>query len=95
MPDRALRPMFDRIHADGHIPDPEMRREVDSIQAIPFDDTVAERPHAKANRVQSPARGGKWAWLASTMRLDQKLQNFMWTHRCRHVTTSSTYTPTA
>ena len=75
MPDSALRPMFDRIHADGHIPDPEMRREVDSIQAIPFDDTVAEAPHARAKRFQNSARGGKWAWLASTMRLDQNLQD--------------------
>ena len=75
MPDSALRPMFDRIHADGHIPDPEMRREVDSIQAIPFDDTVAEAPHARAKRFQRSATGGKWAWLASTMRLDQNLQD--------------------
>ena len=75
MPDSALRPMFDRIHADGHIPDPEMRREVDSIQAIPFDDTVAEAPHARAKRCQGRTTGGKWAWLASTMRLDQNLQD--------------------
>ena len=50
MPDSVLRPMFDRIHADGHIPDPELRREVSSMQAIFFDDSVAEAPHARAKR---------------------------------------------
>ena len=75
MPGSVLQPMVGRVHADGHIPDPELRREVDSIQAIPFDDTVAEAPHARANHLQRSARGSTWPWLASTMRLDQNLQD--------------------
>ena len=53
MPGSALQLMqlmVDRSHADGHIPDPELRREVSSRQAIFFDDSVAEAPHARAKR---------------------------------------------
>ena len=50
MPGSALQLTVDRSHADGHIPDPELRREVSSRQAIFFDDSVAEAPHARAKR---------------------------------------------
>lgn len=44
-----------------------LRREVRSLQANPMDDTVAEAPHASANRLMSQARGAKWPWVASTL----------------------------
>ena len=50
MPGSVLQPMVGRVHADGHIPDPELRREVSSRQAFVFDDSVAEAPHARAKR---------------------------------------------
>jgi hypothetical protein len=52
-----------------------LTREITSFENIPMDDTVGEGPHAIANAISVRARRSGWPWIASTMRLDQNLQD--------------------
>ena len=69
----TLRQAVLAIHDDGTIEDPQLKSEVESIQLIPFDDTVNERPHARAARITKHAPASKIPWVASSMRVAENL----------------------
>lgn len=73
-PRGALRRWVDGMAADGTM-HPNLLREVQSLRAIPMDDTVAESPHAKAHRLMRKSPASTWPWVASSMRLEQNLQD--------------------
>lgn len=68
-----LRSHIDHMNPDGTNMHPELLAEVESLCAIPMDDSVAEGPHARAKRVQGHARSCQFPWVASSMRLAQNL----------------------
>lgn len=74
-PTQALRRHVDLVQPDGSGISEELRNELLSLAAIPLDDSVAEGPHASANRHMSHSRAAKWPWVASTMRLAQNLED--------------------
>lgn len=74
-PTGALRPLVDAMRQDGTQIAPALQREIDSLGCIPMDDSIAESPHASASRHMQHARGAKWPWIASTMRLQQNLDD--------------------
>ena len=47
--------------------------EIDAIEALPCDDSIAEGPHAVGNAIGRHARASTFAWVASTARLQQNL----------------------
>lgn len=50
--------------------------EILSIKEIPIDGSVAEGPHAQANRPGMFCRAALFAWLSATMRLSQHLDDW-------------------
>ena len=70
---QSLRRDVERINDDGTGLSEELARAVDAMDLIPLDDTVGEGPHAVANVLSTRARRSSWAWVASSMRLDQNL----------------------
>lgn len=71
----SLRQDLDRILPDGSGLSERLRREVRSLAALPFDDSVGEAPHAVAKRVLGQCRAGTWPWVASTCRLEQNIRD--------------------
>ena len=61
--------------AEGGDLRPFLESKVRWLQDIPLDDSVAEAPHAARRRWELKARGSKFAWLASSHRLDQNLRD--------------------
>ena len=72
-PTGELRRGIDEMTDDGGGMSPKLKAEVDSLAAIPMDDTVAESPHAIAHKLVSHGRAAKWPCVAGTMRLRQNL----------------------
>ena len=70
-----LREDIDKMGEDGSGMSARLKAEVDSLAAIPMDDSRAEAPHAAANRIMRHSGASKWPWVASTMRLAQNLQD--------------------
>lgn len=68
-----LRAAIDAMCDDESNMSERLRKEVCSLSSILPDDAINEGPHAVAKRVQAHARGSKFAWQASTMRLNQNL----------------------
>ena len=66
---------IDRIQPDGTGMDELLSREVDALRQSPLDDAVAEGPHARCQRIAKHARRGRWAWVASTLRLQSNLSD--------------------
>ena len=52
---------------------PKLADAVRALASTPMDDCVCEGPHAAAKRIKMPASAAKWTWVASSMRLRQKL----------------------
>ena len=52
-----------------------LRDELQAMTALPMDDSVAEAPHASANRIQKHGRCTKFPTLAASMRLDRNIEN--------------------
>ena len=49
------------------------------LEDLPFDDSVAEAPHATARRLELHARRARFGWQASSQRMDQNLRDVhMW-----------------
>lgn len=69
----ALRLQIDKMRPDGSGIGEQLRIEIESLRAIPMDDSVAEGPHARAKREQAHARGNRFPWVAASMRLGQNL----------------------
>lgn len=63
------------IQKDGSGVSARLQREIDSLAAVPLDDSVAEGPHSSAARVVRHSRNSRWPWVASTMRLAQNLRD--------------------
>ncbi len=47
--------------------------EIDALEALPSDDSIAEGPHAIGNSIGRHASASTFAWVASTARLQQNL----------------------
>ena len=73
--DGPLKPDVDALDESGQGASAELVRAVESIAAIPFDDSIGESPHALGNGIGRHARGSSFAWIASSMRLGQNLQD--------------------
>ena len=73
--DGALKPDVDAVDESGRGASAALVKAVDSIAAIPFDDSVAESPHAVGNSFARHARASFFPWIASTMRLPQNLRD--------------------
>ena len=74
-PDGALRPDVDLLDDRGGGATERLKMAIDSIEAMPFDDSIAESPHAIGNAIGRHARGSTFTWIASTMRLEQNLRD--------------------
>jgi hypothetical protein len=70
-----LRAYFDALAEDASNMTPLLRSEVLSLKSLPFDDAVAEGPHARAKRILGHSRGAMWPWVASSCRLAQNLKD--------------------
>ena len=53
----------------------KLQRAVESISSIPFDDSVAESPHAAGNHIGRFSHGSAFPWVASSMRLKQNIED--------------------
>ena len=65
-PARALRGHVNAIQDDGSNVSAVLENEIASLRMIPFDDSTAEGPHARAKRIKDTAPAGKFARVAST-----------------------------
>lgn len=74
-PSGPLRSDVDMLEPDGAGATHRLRQEVHVLGLIPFDDSVAESPHAVGNRVGRHSSSCGFAWVASSMRLDQNLRD--------------------
>jgi hypothetical protein len=81
--DGHLRGFINDIRADGTGIDGKLQSAMDSLAAVPFDDSIAEGPHARMQRIARHSRRACWPWLASTMRLQQGLDD------CRELITTT------
>ena len=68
-----LRRQIDRMIPEQCVLEPELMQEVQSLRDIPFIDVVCEGPHAAAHRVGLGSRAARWAWIASSIRVQQNL----------------------
>ena len=62
------------LQRGGAMP-PALAIAVQSLRDVSIDDSYAEGPHARMGRLQSSSRGARWAWSASTLRLEQNLKD--------------------
>lgn len=74
-PEGGLRCDVEAMSADGSGMSARLATEVESLAAIPMDDSVAEAPHSAAARLMRHGRASKWPWIAASMRLQQNLQD--------------------
>ena len=72
-PGSALRCHVDQIQPDGSGASAELQKLIDVIKLVPFDDSVAETPHASGNRLGRHGSNSSFSWVASSMRLGQNL----------------------
>ena len=71
-----LRVLVDAVDDAGSGLAPELEAERQAIANLPLDDSIAEKPHAAGKKTHDAAHGGKWAWMAATLRLEQNLRDF-------------------
>ena len=53
----------------------ELRKARNRLRRVPQNDSIAEGPRAIIGRLMCHARGSKWAWNASSLRLGQNLKD--------------------
>ena len=75
-----LRHVIDSCSEMGALADVEFARSIAQLRSIPFDDSKCEGPHARAGQVGSSSRRAKWPWIASSVRLDQHVNDFEQEH---------------
>ena len=73
-PGCPMRAQLDHLARTGDM-SLQLKREIQSLCDVPFNDVVCEAPHAHAKRIGDSARRGSWAWLASSVRLKQNLED--------------------
>ena len=73
--DSQLRHDLEQVHADGSGLSDKLRVWVDIFKRMPLDDSNAESPHAAGNRIGRHGSRSSFAWVASTMRLAQNLED--------------------
>lgn len=71
----GLRQDVDRMHEDGSGMSDRLAAAVQSLSWVPMDDCVCEGPHAATKRLKMPASAAKWTWVASSMRLQQNIED--------------------
>ena len=50
-----------------------IRQVIELVSLLPFNDSVAETPHAKFSRLGRHSSASLWAWLAASMRFEKNL----------------------
>ena len=70
-----LRCHFDQVQTDGSGASELLTAWIKVIKNIPLDDSVAESPHASGNRLGRHGSASSFAWVASSMRLVQNLDD--------------------
>ena len=75
----VLRGLIDRMGEDGSM-EQELEIAIDGLKAAPFDDSVAEGPHARWKKFQCHSKAATFEWMAATMRLRQNMCDYrdMW-----------------
>lgn len=78
-PDHAqsLRQDIENMSADGSNMSPALEMAVESLKWVPMDDCICEGPHARAKRIKMPASAAKWPWVATSLRLQQDIEDCM------------------
>lgn len=71
----ALRAAVDALQPDGGNCPELLLASIRGLEGVPMDDSIAEGPHASAKRVFEHSRACGFPWMASTMRLEQNLQD--------------------
>lgn len=71
----GLRSEIDAMLADGTQMSAKLALAVSALAWVPLDDCICEGAHAQAKRLKTPASAAKWAWVASSMRLAQNLED--------------------
>lgn len=66
------------MSADGSGMSPALDREVQVYMNMPIHDEVGEGPHATMSKNLRSASGSRWAWGASSLRLDDNLEDAQW-----------------
>ena len=74
-PGGDLRAHLDAVTEDGRNLSPSLEEVVRSLELAPMDDTVCEQPHAAAKKISGAASGSKFPWVASSLRLEQNLDD--------------------
>ena len=70
-----LRAHVDRIGPDGSGSSDLLKEHIMLVKNIPFDDSIAEGPHALGNRLGRHGPRSSFAWTAASMRLQQNLED--------------------
>ena len=63
-----------QIAPDGSAISHRLSAAIDGLKGIPFDDSIAEGPHARVLRLARHSRRACWPWLASSVRMKENLQ---------------------
>jgi hypothetical protein len=71
----ALRADIDAVRPDGSGISARLDVALMGFRGIPFDDSVAEGPHARSMRIARHSRRSCWPWIASSLRLGQNLRD--------------------
>ena len=74
-PEGPLRADVDRLNPDGTGATDLVKAEVAAVARVPFDDSIAESPHAAGNRISRHAQRAGFPWIASSMRLQQNIHD--------------------
>lgn len=74
-PAQDLRADIDRLSPTGSGASPLLKSWIQVIQNFPMDDSLAEGPHARGNRIGRHGTKTSFAWTAATMRLEQNIND--------------------
>ena len=70
-----LRQAIEAVNEDGSGVSLELWSAFEGLSLAPSDDSVAGGPHARATRLCGHSRRATWAWVASSLRIKQNLQD--------------------
>ena len=66
---------MDSMNPDGTNIAERLKQEITVVSMMPFDDSIAETPHAQGNAIVRKSRSAGFPWIAATMRLKQNLSD--------------------
>ena len=70
-----MRADFDKVTDWGTGISKRLQDEIDNINMIPIDDSVGERPHAKATAIFKASFGCSFVWCSASMRVAPNLDH--------------------